>query len=264
VTYLDRNRADSFGAMAALYDRVRPSYPASLIAELLGGVPGHPVREILDVGCGTGILARLLQGEGRHVLGVEPDPKMAEIATASGVDVEPGQIETWDAAGRRFDLLTAGQAWHWVDPGAGGRKAFAVLAPGGRFAALWNRMLHIPEVQAIYAEVYGRYAPQLLAHSVTMGAGPGELNRLTPANNGLAAAGFVDIEWRGEGAYARTEMYTPRRWVEHVSTHSDHSTLDTSVREPLLAALEAGLTQLGPEFPVELDTEVLLGTRPDD
>jgi SAM-dependent methyltransferase len=262
MTYLDRNRADSFGAIAALYDRVRPSYPAELIADLVGGTAGHPVHEVLDIGCGTGILSRLLQGGDRHILGIEPDPKMAELAVASGIDVELGQIETWDPAGRQFDLLTAGQSWHWVDPVPGGRKAAAVLRPGARFAALWNRMVHVPEVQAVCDEVYGRHAPHLLANSVTMGAGPGQLKRLTPANDGLAEAGFIDIEWRGDRTYSRTEMYTPERWVEHVSTHSDHRVLDPDVREPLLAALGGALTRLGPEFPVELETEVLLATRP--
>ncbi len=47
----DRSRAESFGSVADLYDRARPSYPPALIDALLadGG------RTVLDVGCGTGI-----------------------------------------------------------------------------------------------------------------------------------------------------------------------------------------------------------------
>jgi SAM-dependent methyltransferase len=264
MTYLERNRADGFGAIADLYDRVRPSYPPELIAELVAGTEGRPVHDILDVGCGTGILARLLQGEGRGVLGLEPDPRMAEVAREHGVEVELGKFEDWDPAGRHFDLLTAGQSWHWVDPTAGGLKARAVLRPGARFAALWNRMIQIGAAEAIFDEVYGRYAPSLLANSVTLGTGSVKLTRAAPAHHGLVEAGFVDIEWRGDGTYTRTVQYTPAEWVALASTHSDHAVLEPEVRQPLLAALETKLATLGPTFPVRFETEVVLATRPED
>jgi hypothetical protein len=33
----------------------------------------------------------------------------------SGLEVEVAAFETWDPAGRVFDAVIAGQAWHWVD-----------------------------------------------------------------------------------------------------------------------------------------------------
>src|ERR1019366_3608845 len=56
VLHMDRKRANSFGAEAERYDRARPTYPQALVDEL---VARHPTR-VLDVGCGTGIAARLL------------------------------------------------------------------------------------------------------------------------------------------------------------------------------------------------------------
>jgi SAM-dependent methyltransferase len=266
MAFLDRQRADSFGAIAELYDRVRPSYPLDLIAELLAGdgAGGRPVERILDVGSGTGKLARLLAGPGRHVLGLEPDARMAALAVDHGIDVEIGTLEAWDAAGRVFDLLTAGQAWHWVDPTAGAVKAREVLRPGARFAALWNRMSHIPEVKSITVAVYSRYAPHLTDGSIVTGAGEAVLHRITPAAEGLVAAGFVDVDIRGGDTYLRTVEYTPADWVALVSTHSDHAVLDAETRLPMLAGLEAGLETLGPQFRVHLSTDVLLATRPDD
>jgi SAM-dependent methyltransferase len=277
MAFLDRQRADSFGAIAELYDRVRPSYPPELIAELLAGDPaasGPPVRRVLDVGSGTGKLARLLaeadatladpEGPVLQVLGLEPDARMAAVAAGYGVEVEIATLEEWDAAGRRFDLLTAGQAWHWVQPTAGACKAREVLRPGARFAALWNKMDHIPEVRVITADVYGRYAPHLTEGSVTMGASAKELNRITPAADGLVAAGFVNLEIRDDGAYGRTVDYTPADWIALLSTHSDHAVLEAETRIPMLAELEAALETLGPTFPVHLSTDVLLATRPED
>ena len=73
----DRSRAESFGSVAVLYDRARPSYPPALIDALTAG--GAPT--VLDVGCGTGIAAALLVARGCEVTGVEVDPRMAEIET---------------------------------------------------------------------------------------------------------------------------------------------------------------------------------------
>src|SRR5215471_17028718 len=69
-----REVAESFGAEASRYDRARPSYPAALVDRIVAASPG---RSVLDVGCGTGIVARLFQAVGCAVLGVDPDARMA-------------------------------------------------------------------------------------------------------------------------------------------------------------------------------------------
>src|SRR5262245_51607749 len=120
-----RSMAESFGVDPERYDRARPRYPDALIERI-----ARP--EVLDVGCGTGIEARQLQAAGCTVLGVDPDARMAAFARRTGVEVEVATFETWDPAGRTFDAVVAGQAWHWVDPMAGPSKAARVLRPGGR------------------------------------------------------------------------------------------------------------------------------------
>ena len=52
-----------------------------IVAESLG-------LDVVNVGCGTGISARLFQAAGCRVLGVDPDPRIAPLASASGLDVE--------------------------------------------------------------------------------------------------------------------------------------------------------------------------------
>ena len=82
-SHTNRSRAESFGAGARAYDRARPSYPSALIDDVLADGP----RAVLDVGCGTGKLARLIAERGVPVLGVEIDERMAEVARAHGIDV---------------------------------------------------------------------------------------------------------------------------------------------------------------------------------
>jgi ubiquinone/menaquinone biosynthesis C-methylase UbiE len=85
-----RRVAESFGTDAERYDRARPSYPAAMADRILAGIPG---RDVVDAGCGTGISARLFQAAGCRVLGVDPDPRMADLARQSGLDAEVAKFE---------------------------------------------------------------------------------------------------------------------------------------------------------------------------
>ncbi len=122
----DRRRASSFGDDPEAYDRVRPPYPAALIDVLVAEQPHAVARRGVRHGdrrracCSPGVVT---------VLGLEPDPRMADVARRRGVEVEAGTIEEWEAGDRRFDLLTAGQAWHWVDPVQGGGEGGTGAAP---------------------------------------------------------------------------------------------------------------------------------------
>ncbi|MBW8077543.1 MAG: methyltransferase domain-containing protein [Gallionella sp.] len=39
---------------------------------------------VIDLGCGTGTLARLLAANGHHVIGIDPDPEMLRVAAGKG------------------------------------------------------------------------------------------------------------------------------------------------------------------------------------
>jgi len=130
----ERARAESFGSEVDRYDRLRPSYPPELVAWLTEGGPGTAV----DVGCGTGQVARLLLAAGWAVVGVEPDERMAARAAERGVPVEVARFEEWEPSVHDVDLVCSGQAWHWVDPEQGARRAAELLRPGGRLAVFWN------------------------------------------------------------------------------------------------------------------------------
>ena len=151
-----RQVAEGFGADAGRYDRARPSYPADLVDRIIAASPG---RDVLDVGCGTGISSRLFQAAGCRVLGIDPDPRMAELARRGGTAAEVAKFEDWDPAGRSFDAVIAAQAWHWVDPVAGAARAAAVLRPGGRLAVFWNAFEPPAELREAFGEAYRRVLP---------------------------------------------------------------------------------------------------------
>lgn len=248
--HLDRGRAMSFGAVARQYDRARPSYPAAVLDAV---VPAGGCRA-LDVGCGTGIVARLLEARGCEVLGLEPDPRMAEVAREHGLAIEVAPLEAWDPAGRTFDLVTSGQAWHWVDPDVGAARARAVLVPGGRIAVFWNRGRHRPEIRAAFDAVYADLAPDLERYSIVLGNSVD--NRFDVAAASLSRAGFRYVSVT---PYPWTMAYSTDEWLEHLKTHSDHRGLGPEVLDALLARIGAVIEGFGGEFSMDYDTWLVSG-----
>ena len=117
-------------------------------------VASAPGRAVLDVGCGTGIAARQFQVADCTVLGVEPDERMAAVARRRGLPVEIFTFEAWDPAGRRFDAVVSGTAWHWVDPVAGATRAAEVLRQDGRLAVFWQTPELPPQIGTAFADAY--------------------------------------------------------------------------------------------------------------
>ncbi len=225
--------AESFGSDAEKYDRARPRYPAALVdavAERLAG------RAILDVGIGTGISAEPFRDRGFAVLGVEPDSRMAALARAKGFVVETGRFEEWDAAGRTFDGVIAGQTWHWVDPAAGAAKAADVLHVGGRLALFWNAAIPSPRVAAEFAKVFASLDTGLPFNpwSAAPYADPyGSIIENAAAGLGATGAfGAVErltVEWQstiGRGA-----------WLEQASTAGGINRLPKDKLDVLLRAM---------------------------
>jgi SAM-dependent methyltransferase len=231
--YRDRARAESFGAVAADYDRYRPGYPTELIDDLVALRP----RAVLDVGCGTGKAAQLMAARGLNVLGVEIDPEMAAVARGHGIDVEVGSFEDWDDAGRRFDLITSAQAWHWVEPRAGAAKAARLLEPGGALALFWNFSDLDAPARAVVAAVYARLAPEVR----TVGTGNDPGSRLAELQD-TGVFGSVETT-----TYPWRRSVTVDDWVGAVATHSDHLLLGAQRLATVTAALRAALREAGDE-----------------
>jgi len=249
----DRRRASSFGDDAEQYDRIRPPYPTELIDTLMADRP----RAVLDVGCGTGIAARLFIARGAEVLGLEPDPRMAAVARRSGVTVEAGSIEEWEAGDRRFDLLTAGQAWHWVHPDRGAAKAAAALRPQGRIGLFWNQAEPDPSLRPVLDTVYARHAPKLGRESVLMGQRDASLyESIADALRRTTEFEDVAIELFGHDV-----VYSSQEWVDLAGTHSDHRTLPPDQLAGLLAAVRTEVDRCGGRVPVHYETTLVTGLR---
>lgn len=207
--------------------------------------------EVLDVGCGTGKAAVQFAARGLPVLGVEVDEQMAEVARGHGIPVEVGSFETWEDAGRQFDLITCAQAWHWVDPVPGVAKAARVLRPGGAIARFWNYHEFDPPVRAAFDAVYGRYAPQLKV------PGHWQFDR-SHADPFAEQEGFARVVSRD---YRWEQTYPAEQWVRLVATYSDHLRLAPADLAAVQAALRAAIGDLGGTLEVHYGTFLQLAHR---
>ncbi len=101
--------------------------------ELLFSAIPSGVRSILDVGCGSGCVARQLRANGYEVEAVSPSEKLTEAARCNNDHQLTVYQGTYEEAqiDRRFDLILFSESYQYVDIHQGLTQALAHLNPGG-------------------------------------------------------------------------------------------------------------------------------------
>jgi len=248
--------AQSFGSDPERYDRARPSYPAALVERVITASPG---RGVLDVGCGTGIVARQFQAAGCSVLGVEPDARMAGQARQRGLEVEVALFEDWDPAGRAFDAVVAGQAWHWIDPVAGAAKAARALRACGRLAVFWNAFQPPPDLAEAFGAVFRQALPDSpLSRRPAPGAAmyAGICAKAADAIREIGAFGdpeHWEFEW--------DRPYTRDEWLEQVPTSGLAARIQPGTMRQILAGVGAAIDAAGGSFTAHYTTVAVTAAR---
>jgi SAM-dependent methyltransferase len=144
------DRALSFGAVAAAYERFRPDYSVELV-DTVTAYAGSPIRTALEIGAGTGKATRLFAQARITVTATEPDAAMlAELRSHVPATVNIVQAGLEDLRlTETFGLVYAAAALHWTDPVGRWSRVAALLEPGGVFAAFGGPVhLADPDVEA--------------------------------------------------------------------------------------------------------------------
>jgi SAM-dependent methyltransferase len=186
---------------------------------------------------------------------------MAAFARGCGLDVEVATFEAWEPAGRTFDAIVSGTAWHWVDPVAAAAKAARVLRPAGVLAPFGHVYQLPPTVAEAVASAYRRVVPD----SPMSLAGPsastldGYQALYARAAEGIReAGGFGEPElWR----YDWKRSYTRDELLDLLPTSGGLSVLSPDRVAPVLTAVRAAVEELDGTVTLPYATWGLTATR---
>lgn len=133
------------GTAAENYQRYFvPTIATAVSADLMGAADIQPGERVLDVACGTGVIARLAAeqvGPGGTVVGVDVAPDMIEVASTIPVPAKvtiewrEGDAQSLPLQDDSFDLVLCQMGLMFVgDKPAALSEIRRVLTPGGRLA----------------------------------------------------------------------------------------------------------------------------------
>jgi SAM-dependent methyltransferase len=130
----------------------------------------RPGQRVLDVACGTGVLAREVVsrvGPSGHVVGIDPNPGMISVARQLAAFVEwregvaerlPFPDQCFDAVVSQFGLM------FFTNRNQALREMLRVLVPGGRLAiAVWDAVESMPAYQSEVALLHRLAGPKAAA-----------------------------------------------------------------------------------------------------
>jgi len=234
-----------FGHTADDYVRHRAGFPA----ELLDGLDAlgllRPDDRVVDLGTGTGNLARLIAPRVASVVGVDPSAALLEKARelGGGVEYHVGTAEDTGLPAGAFDLVTAGQCWHWFDGDRAAAEARRLLQPDGSIVIAHFDWIPLPGNVAHSTEaLIERHNPRW-----TMGGGTGIYPRwLTD----LARAGFEDLR---TFSFDVVVPYRPEAWIGRIRASAGvGASLDEDQVERLSDDLRGLLAERHPEDPLKI------------
>lgn len=127
-----------FGKTAHDYGRYRAGFPPAFFERMAMFGIGVAGQRVLDLGTGTGTLARGFALRGCQVTGLDPSISLTEEAkrldqeAQVSVQYVTAKAEQTGLPDASFDVVTAGQCWHWFDRSKAAQEVRRLLVPNGQ------------------------------------------------------------------------------------------------------------------------------------
>lgn len=126
-----------FGKTAEDYSRYRAGFPDEFYHRLRAYDVGKAGQRILDVGTGTGTMARMFARQGARVVALDPSTALMkqalkhDLGSSADILYVRAYAEETSMATNSFDVVTAGQCWHWFQRPIAALELRRVLRPNG-------------------------------------------------------------------------------------------------------------------------------------
>lgn len=136
-------KIEPYKGIAALYDEIRPSYPESLIEDVIEKTSVRIGDRLLEIGAGTGKATVQFAEKGFSIHSIELGEDMAEILrdkckSYPKVSMHIGTFEEWNHPdNEKYDMIYCAQAFHWLDKDVKYEKCFRLLKDEGYLALFW-------------------------------------------------------------------------------------------------------------------------------
>jgi len=226
-----------FGKTAADYGSFRAGFPESLFNRLKRWQIGTGNQIIVDLGTGTGSLARGFARHNNQVIGIDPAAAMLtqakKIDAAEGVTIEYHctSAEQTSLPSNYADVVTAGQCWHWFDRVKATEEVNRILKPGG-----WILIAHYDWIP-LKGNLVRATEKLIEAHNPAWRGG--NFSGLYPQwLRDLGEAGFLQIE---TFSYDEAAVYTAEGWRGRVRASAG---ISASLDEAAVGRFDRELKQL--------------------
>lgn len=139
MTPIDAGRPIDWGKTSRDYAEHRPGPPERFYRTLHAWGIGTAGQRVLDLGTGTGIVARAFAAQGACVSAIDiasgQIDAARELAAAQGLEIDfrVAPAERIPFGGQSFDVVTANQCWMYFDADAVAAELRRVLLPNGAF-----------------------------------------------------------------------------------------------------------------------------------
>lgn len=129
------NLENRFGQVAGAYHAFRPAYPRAVFDRVMDALP-PPHARALDLGSGTGLAALPWCERFREVVATDADQRMLDAFPMRPHNLvqKQARAEDLDWPEASFDLVSAGNSFHWMDGPLVAAKVIGWLRDGGIFA----------------------------------------------------------------------------------------------------------------------------------
>lgn len=236
-----REPRNSFGRVAEIYERARPTYPPNLFADLLAMLPTRP--RVLEVGAGTGKATRDLLERGAAVVAIEIDPNMAgvmqRVLRSDDLIITVGDFEVVPTEWHAYDCVFSATAYHWISPRAQLSRPAQLLRPAGLLAVVDLIQVDSPDDQGFFAAAQSIYERHGAGH--TGSPAPKREHAEPPMSASLQGdTRFTTAEVR---RYDWNQTYTSAQYHELMLSYSTTQMMEPAVRRRLLDDMRAFIEQ---------------------